>query len=283
MRGALRLGFRSRKIDTMGSVSALNDAVMECISWIAGSSKDGVSPEHLVAVVRDRLQIETDEMPEKPPSLTTNDGDLNIQQRCGRSLEALRRKAKFEVLIRWLYDVEEPRGKYITSSFVQRAVLHAFFGHDIQSRDKVAIDHRQSDDSGSEDRVQAGDKTAPCDSFPELARSTPTGTSDTPHSVISISSTIADFKPSTEMSVVLSPRNEESGSQKSLAEMITMLRNSTESGTCNPGNNSSVSASCSVEATCSSPTMDQAGENSVIRGSHSSSPASIESTLSNAL
>ena len=209
--------------------------------------------------MRDRLQIETDEPLERVPSSTTNDGDLDILHRCGRPLE----KLKLELLIRWLYDVEEPRGKYITSSFAQRAVLHAFFGHDAQSRDKVAIKHQQVNNSDSKDRVQAGNKTILYDTFPGSAKLTFTRTSDIPklgsHHMIehdlpfkedSATSNSADIKPSPEISLVLTPRNEERGPQNSLGEMIMMRQNPAGSGKCNTGNITGVPASCSVEATC---------------------------------
>ena len=142
---AFKLGFRSRRITLMGSASALDKIVLDCISWVAGAAKGGISPERQVAEVRERLQIETDIPLEKAPSLITEDQDLEVQNRLGHYDVDYPQKAKLELFVRWLYDVEEPRGKYITPSFVRRAMFHAFFGHNMRSRDKVTIVHEQNE------------------------------------------------------------------------------------------------------------------------------------------
>ena len=129
----------------MGSVSALDEAVRDCVSWVTGATKDGTSPHHQAAEVRNRLQIETDTPSENAPPLISDKNDLLVQHRCGRAFGALRRQVKLDLFIRWLYDVEEPRDKYIPLSFVQRAIFQAFFDHKVRPTDESVTKHRYGD------------------------------------------------------------------------------------------------------------------------------------------
>ncbi len=285
---ALRLGFRSRKMELMGSTSALDEVVIDCISWVAGASKDGASPHHQAAEVRKRLQIETDTPPETAPSLVTNDSDLDVQYRCGRPFEGSRRKVELGLFIRWLYDTSEPRGRYITQSFVQRAIFHAFFDRDMRRGDEGVIELQQVDDPSSKYGViEAESKTASQGAlsagFGRHIHTEPSELVDhdsiehyqssDQDSGIPISAAPADLKPSPELSDILSPRDEEAGSQKSLAEIIMKLQEPTGFGACR-------SQRCSdVPTSHSSPRRDQAVHELMIESSRPSLAASIKSSL----
>ena len=160
---ALRLGFRSPKMELMGSISAVNEAVIECLSWGAGTSKIGALVHDHVAEIREKLQIETDAPPETAPSFVTESSDFDIENRYGRTFEASSQGLKTELFIRWLYDTREPRGRYITASFIQRALFHAFFGHTMSTRDSVASQRKYIDDSISEHKTfgTEGKKASP--------------------------------------------------------------------------------------------------------------------------
>lgn len=108
---ALILGFRSPKIEGMGSTNALDKAVLQCISWAASAINQGAPLDRQVIEVRDRLQIETDTPLESAPPLITEDSDLDVQHRDRSAFEDSRRTAKLGFFIRWLYDIKEPRGR----------------------------------------------------------------------------------------------------------------------------------------------------------------------------
>ncbi len=285
---ALRLGFRSRKMELMGSTSALDEVITDCISWVAGASKDGASPHHQAAEVRKRLQVETDTPPETAPSLVTDDSDLDIQYRYRRPFEGSRRKVELGLFIRWLYDTSEPRGRYITQSFVQRAIFQAFFGRDMRRGDEGVIELQQVDDPSSKYGViEAENETASQGNLSagfgrhvhkEASELVDHGgiehhQSSYQESGIPISAAPADIKPSPDISDILSPRDEEAGSQQSLAEIIMKLQEPTGFGACR-------SQRCSdVPTSHSSPTRNQAVDESMIESSRTSPVASIKSSL----
>ncbi len=281
---ALKLGFRSRKIELMGSVNALDDAILECLSQVAGIVSKGASQDRQVAETRDRLQIETDNPLETPPSLTTETSVLDFHNR--RSFEEdSRRNAKREFFIRWLYDIEEPRGRYISHFFVQRAMFQAFFGSPRRKKDQQL---ETSDRNPALEDHEAESRTVNDALFTQSAKYAHIDNSIVLKPRIH---GIRDNKPSSEqimdlenvdvsprLSDILSPRNEETGSQKSLAEI--MFGEPIQRGICNPWEYNSVAASSAerVKENYVSPFTHQADKETVLANKLLLRGSSVESS-----
>ena len=62
------------------------------------------------------------------PQFTTDEHDLDLPHRCGRSFEFSQAEAERTLSTRWIYDAMETRGRYLTPFYVHRAIFRAFFG-----------------------------------------------------------------------------------------------------------------------------------------------------------
>ena len=221
---ALRLGFRSPRMELLGSTSAIDETIKECLFWSEDTSKTGASIYDQVAEIRERLQIETDAPPEMAPSLVTESSDFEVENRCGRAFDASSHNLQRELFIRWLYDTREPRGKYITASFVQRAIFHAFFGHTIPCRDSVASSRKHTNDSIPEHEIIGAEAETVSSDVLSVDLGKASKLKDHPCSGQGTSNTILatrfDVKPSPGFTEILSPRGGETGFQRSLDEII---------------------------------------------------------------
>lgn len=290
---AFRLGFRSRRIALMSSASALDKIVFKCVSWVAGAAKGGISPQLQVAEVRKRLQIETDMPLEKAPSLIMDDQDVEVQNRLGHYDVDYPQKGKLELFVRWLYNVEEPRGKYITPSFIRKAMFHAFFGLGMRSRDKLIIGDEQNEtktQTTSQDVLPVPFPSSthrnPCKA-PELGdhhiihnhQSSHQGSADPSFA------TFAHVNPPSGCTDTSSPRGEERGPQKTMTDMIMILQELERLRTCNSQQCSDTSTCypASVTQTSSSPTDSQNPEKEETASKSMLSDRSLEGSSSTVL
>lgn len=141
-------------------------------------------------------------------------------------------------------------------------MFQAFFGDGVRARDEASAEKRQIDYSNMEleqGDKEVGSKTTSKDAFTAGFEYTHTGTSDfaqlrnhgmseyqqsSKHtSGNPVFATPPDIDQPSNLSDILTPRNETRGSQKSLAEMILMLRGPTLLGTRDPQERGSVSKS----------------------------------------
>lgn len=126
---ALNLGFRSPKITQMSSAQALKAAIQACLVRVADYTNDRRSIESRTAEIQDNYGADTEGNPVVPP-LTTDQTDLDLQRRYGRPFKDAQQDARAGPFTKYVYGIDEPNGRYITSLFVLRSTFQAFFGDD---------------------------------------------------------------------------------------------------------------------------------------------------------
>ncbi|KAL6712964.1 hypothetical protein ACLMJK_009519 [Lecanora helva] len=124
---AVRVGFRSLKIMEMSSNEVREQILVNIrpeTSNAKGSSTLSQSPTSSCHRALDSTWTsDTGEA-----SFTSETQTLDLQHRYGRPYEDSLRQAKANLFTSFLYDIQEPRGNYITPLFVHRSTFQAFFG-----------------------------------------------------------------------------------------------------------------------------------------------------------
>lgn len=222
----------------MGSISALNKVIFQCIFWVVGVIKHEAAFDRQITEIRDQFQIGTNSPSKKTSPLVINDSDINIQHRCGRPFDDLRRETKPNLFVRWLYDIEQPRSKYITSFFIQKAMFQVFFGDSIGPRSGKTIEHDiyNHGHSSCKERYNETESNKEDDFPAEFHKETLNVLEIKDHSIVEYQSSLeqtagtpifanlADISPPPNLLDILNLRNEETASQPSLTEMIMMLQ-----------------------------------------------------------
>lgn len=121
---AMKLGFRSKKIEELSSAQALDWAIRNYLSRVA---KYVSNEEKIEAQIIDVKQgLERKSQLHSTPHLS-DISDVALLRRCGRPFENSQTEAKRHMYMNWVY-TKETNATYVNSFFVQRAIFLAFFG-----------------------------------------------------------------------------------------------------------------------------------------------------------
>ena len=128
---AWKMGFNSKQIQLLVSDNALEKEIRQFLLRVSPNTSSEETIQRQLKDIYQSLESNQRE-PSRllDPVLTTDDCNQDLQHRCGRPFENSQELAKESIYLRSLYEINESRGKYITSFFVKRDTFQAFLGYE---------------------------------------------------------------------------------------------------------------------------------------------------------